>query len=438
MFYTKPVIAIYFLELKQEIKILIMERYLRSFANHSDYTAFTGTSEFVKPNVSLCQQEMEVHYNPDAKPYLTFTATEAGTFKLSGNSVDYSLDNGVSWTTLASDTASPTVPAGSSIMWKATLTPTSSIGIGRFSSTGSFVAEGNPMSLLYGDNFNDQTDLTGKNYAFRYLFSGCTRLTSAENLSLPATTLAVSCYYSMFHRCTSLTTAPSLPATTLATSGYAYMFYYCTSLSTAPELPATTLADYCYSYMFSCCTSLITVPNMSITPSAFSIDYMFSECTSLVNINYMLISQTGGLCGEKVFSYCTSLVDASNLTIKSTSTINASQMFYYCQSLQISPIIDGSFTHSTGRASSGALLFGGFAMFGGCSQLKRITYLGTTLGGYYDGDMPYTYYQYSYSWVSGVASTGTFIKKAGVAITYEGSSACGGNTIPCNWTIVEQ
>jgi len=42
-----------------------MERYLRSFANHTSYEAFTGTSEFVKPNVSLCQQEMEVHYNPE-------------------------------------------------------------------------------------------------------------------------------------------------------------------------------------------------------------------------------------------------------------------------------------------------------------------------------------------------------------------------------------
>ena len=40
-----------------------MERYLRAFANHSDYTAFTGSSEFVKPNVSLCELEEEVHYN---------------------------------------------------------------------------------------------------------------------------------------------------------------------------------------------------------------------------------------------------------------------------------------------------------------------------------------------------------------------------------------
>jgi len=42
-----------------------MGRYLRSFDNHTQYTTFTGTSEFVKPNVSLCKQEMELHYNPD-------------------------------------------------------------------------------------------------------------------------------------------------------------------------------------------------------------------------------------------------------------------------------------------------------------------------------------------------------------------------------------
>ena len=60
----------------------------------------------------------------------------------------------------------------------------------------------------------------------------------------------------MFQGCTSLTTAPELPATTLADSCYSSMFYVCSSLTQAPALPATTLADYCYYYMFSGCTSL--------------------------------------------------------------------------------------------------------------------------------------------------------------------------------------
>ena len=115
--------------------------------------------------------------------YLTFVALESGTFKFSGNSINYSLDNGEAWTSLASDTNSPTVNAGDKIMWKATLTPNSTRGVGRFSSTGNYNVEGNPMSLLYGDNFSGQTSLSGKDYAFRNLLSGSTTLSSAENLS---------------------------------------------------------------------------------------------------------------------------------------------------------------------------------------------------------------------------------------------------------------
>ncbi len=91
---------------------------------------------------------------------------------------------------------------------------------------------------------------TGAKYCY-YMFNGCTSLTTAPEL--PATTLAIECYYGMFSGCTSLTAAPELPATTLASYCYASMFSGCTSLTTAPELPATTLASYCYARMFTNC-----------------------------------------------------------------------------------------------------------------------------------------------------------------------------------------
>lgn len=39
-------------------------KYLKKFSNHSDYNTFTGSTEFIKPNVSHCIQENDVHYNP--------------------------------------------------------------------------------------------------------------------------------------------------------------------------------------------------------------------------------------------------------------------------------------------------------------------------------------------------------------------------------------
>jgi hypothetical protein len=50
--------------------------------------------------------------------YLTFEALEDTTFTFSKNDLQYSIDNGVTWTTLAKGTASPTINTGNKILWK--------------------------------------------------------------------------------------------------------------------------------------------------------------------------------------------------------------------------------------------------------------------------------------------------------------------------------
>jgi len=192
-----------------------------------------------------------------SQDYLTFVALEDGIFRFDKSGLSYSLDSGTTWITSVS---TPMVASGQTVMWKGNMTVANN-GIGFFTATlrKRFVVQGNIMSLLYGDNFTGQTSLSGKSYAFRYLFRNCISLISAENLILPATTLADSCYNNMFNGCTSLTTAPSLPATTLANSCYNNMFNGCTSLTTAPSLPATTLANGCYIQMFNGCSSLSAI-----------------------------------------------------------------------------------------------------------------------------------------------------------------------------------
>ena len=56
-------------------------------------------------------------------------------------------------------------------------------------------------------------------------------ITSILNFDCAQTTLAASCYRSMFQDCTGLTSAPELPATTLETSCYRGMFSGCTNIS---------------------------------------------------------------------------------------------------------------------------------------------------------------------------------------------------------------
>ena len=92
-------------------------------------------------------------------------------------------------------------------------------------------AYGNIMSLLDEENFATKTDLPNQSYVFWGLFYGNTALTDASTLLLPATTLAKSCYNSMFRDCKALTAAPALPATTLVQTCYDRMFNGCSNLS---------------------------------------------------------------------------------------------------------------------------------------------------------------------------------------------------------------
>ena len=132
-------------------------------------------------------------------------------------------------------------------------------------------------------DYTDETYTITSNYADG-LFRGDTKLISAGDLKLPATSLTVNCYSSMFYGCTALTEAPALPATTLASNCYAGMFEGCTTLTKAPALPATSLAAYCYAYMFDGCTSLVEAPTLPATNLVDSNNCyrgMFNGCTSL-------------------------------------------------------------------------------------------------------------------------------------------------------------
>ena len=367
----------------------------------------------IKPNVSYCKDNKEVHYNPWvwAETYLTFVALEDGTFTFSTNAVNYSLDNGETWTSLAADTASPTVTAGNKIMWKGTLTPSSSNGIGKFSATGNFDVQGNAMSLLFGDNFKGQTDLTGKNYAFYQLFYNNTKVVNANTLSFPATTLASSCYLSMFSSCTSLTTAPELPATTLASNCYEGMFSACTNLTTAPELPAITLASGCYNGMFYNCTSLTTASELPATTLADNCYLrMFQGCTSLVNAPVLPATTLASSCYRSMFQGCTSLTTAPELPATTLASGCYNGMFYGCTSLVTAPELP-----ATTLVQSCYL-----NMFRGCTNLNYIKAMFTT--------EPST--TFTNNWVSGVSATGTFVKNS--AATWD---VTGNTGVPSGWTI---
>lgn len=324
-----------------------------------------------------------------SREYLTFKALESGTFSFSGNSVDYSLDNGKTWTILASNTPTPTVNAGNSIMFKAEITPSSSIGVGTFSSTGRYEAMGNPYSLLYGDNFVGVTDISAKTYALYRLFYNSSNLVSAEKLSLPATTLANFCYYYMFYACTSLTTAPELPATKMASYCYDAMFMTCTALTTTQNVLTFNAsgATACFADMFRRCKSLTKTvylqPNGS-NPAYGASGYcrnMYAECTSLTQIQNLppvQLSGTLGVIGSApsaytgMFSGCTSLVTAPLPQVTGLSNYCFEGMFRNCTSLT------GFMGSSTRLPATTLKPYCYSYMFAGCSSLVNVPVLPAT------------------------------------------------------------
>lgn len=228
--------------------------------------------------------------------YLKFTTVDdnGSTYAFSKEGLEYSIDGG-KWTTLAANTNTPNVPKDSNIRFRGNLTPNGSEGIGTFSSSGKFNAEGELMTLLYGEYYVGQT---GKyaNYMFSELFIN-SNVVDVTNLVIP-NAMVDYCYYKTFSSCTSLTSTPSLPFSEVG-------YYTCR-------------------YMFSGCTSLITIQPMTIgSNSTGAMYYMFSGCTSLV--------------------------DASMITITNEQWDACSSMFYNCTSLRKSPIIKGDLKQSSCR-----------------------------------------------------------------------------------------
>ena len=246
-------------------------------------------------------------------------------------------------------------------------------------------------------------------YCYSGMFSLCSSLTTAP--TLPSTTLAPSCYYTMFDGCTSLTTAPALPATSLTDSCYAYMFAGC-SLTTVPTLPATSLTDSCYAYMFANCKSLTTAPELPVTTlESGCYKGMFLGCTALTTAPVLSATTLADSCYKNMFSGCTSLTTAPELPAISLESDCYYGMFQGCTSLTTAPDLP---------AKTLTLLCYSY-MFSGCTSLNYIKCLATS--GITSQNLR--------SWVSNVASSGTFVKNPSATWPR------GTNGIPNNWTVVD-
>jgi len=190
---------------------------------------------------------------------LNFTIPNGGTVTLTKYgtptevTLEYSLDNGSTWTTWAEtdNVRSLTLADGQTMHIRNTSetstgfsTGSSSTDIYRFSFSDYAYGGGNINSLLCK---NPENAVITEN-CFNRLFLSTSLVTAP---SLPSTEIARNCYYYMFRECRYLVTAPEvLPATTIYQNSYYYMFEGNTSLVKAPKILAESIVSYACNSMF--------------------------------------------------------------------------------------------------------------------------------------------------------------------------------------------
>lgn len=395
------------------------------------YLGSTEIAEVWLGNV-LIYPENTVDYSTQ---YLTFDILENGNigYTMSTNTLEYSKNGGATWTN-GSPNRNISVNAGDKVLVKFTNpvlykendTFTTTNGVCKFYTDCNFNLYGNIMSLIYGDDFNDNEKrstlpVMQDNYGntvnvnhFINLFYQCSNLISAENLVLPATILKDECYNGMFQGCTNLTTAPKiLPATSITAYSYSHMFDGCTSLTKAPVLSGRVMGTGCYQYMFQNCSNLTTPPELPATSLAIDCyDHMFSGCTRLNTTPSVLPATTlAENCYGWMFYNCTNLTTAPAILPATTLKKDCYYcMFYQCSKLTTAPELPAT-TLVTNCYQS---------MFYRCTRLNYIKAMFTTRPSE----------TYTGSWVKDVASSGTFVKNSAATWGTTGDSA-----VPKGWTI---
>lgn len=272
-----------------------------------------------------------------------------------------------------------------------------------------FNLKGNALSIIYGDNAADYNVIPEDGLSS--FFSYCTTLLNVSEDFLPVTKVEPSGCYGLFMGCSALITAPALPATTLGNNCYYYMFSNCYALTEVPSLPATIISDYCYYKMFAGCKSLKTAPSLPATTlKSRCYQGMFQDCTSLTSAPALKATSLATQCYDSMFRGCSALKAAPSLPATKMKTACYQYMFLGCTSLTTAPDLPATTLDTQ--------CYGG--MFLSCKKLNSIKALFTTTPGE----------NYTYRWLEGVASSGTFYKSSSATWDVTGTSG-----IPSGWTV---
>lgn len=190
----------------------------------------------------LCFEFDEYQYKENTK--LCFSIGRSGVNTIT--SISYSVNNGDSWTTIDSGFGTAysnivqiPVISGLKVLFKGEATSLNGAQF-KITNLGNSWGEyplignisGNPMCLLYNDDFEDKVEFPENSDSnFKSLFEDYCGFFTFDGFKLPATKLTPNCYLSIFKYCSNMVKAPELPALILPEKCYSFMFCACTKVN---------------------------------------------------------------------------------------------------------------------------------------------------------------------------------------------------------------
>lgn len=208
---------------------------------------------------------------------------------------------------------------------------------------------------LYGNaergNFYDTPTSQVHLGAKQSMFKGCTNLVDASGMRIECVagninnTGCLQTFAEIFSGCTNLTGAPDLSGVTAMSNGnynssqmFHQAFYGCTSLVVPPALPpVANVGNNAYQDMFYGCTKLASVPSMEhvtgVAPNAMR--QMFYGCTSLTAAADLdSITTFRNTCFMSMYYGCNKIAAAPALPVATNVYHIMENMFYNCTGMK--------------------------------------------------------------------------------------------------------